>query len=156
MMAVSWEHIAVACGMGVRHPSSEHHHLSAGAELLDRMAAAASVRTFNRNERIWRAGDAPQSITLVKSGLLKLVRPAARGRSAICGLFGPPDTVGDIAVLRSIPYPADAIVATETASVVSIPAAFVREGLGKSPELAVSLACSVHSKLVHSTTRSTF
>jgi CRP/FNR family transcriptional regulator len=122
--------------------------VGAPPELLDRMAAASSVRTYDRHDRIWRAGDAPQSIILLKSGLVKVVRSAGRGRNAICGLFGPPDSVGDLAVLRSMPYPADAIVATERACVVAIPAAFVREGMGKSPDLAVSLACSVHSKLV--------
>lgn len=120
----------------------------AESELLDRMAASASVRTLHKNEHLWRAGDAPQSLTIVKSGLVKVVRPAARGRSAICGLFGPPDTVGDLAVLRGMQYPADAVVATESASIISIPAAFLREGISKTPELAVSLACSIHGKLV--------
>ncbi len=120
-----------------------------GAEpaLLDRMAASASIRTFARGDHLWRAGDLPVYITLVRVGLIKVVRPATRGRSTICGLFGPPETVGDLAVLREIPYPADAIVATDTASVIGIPAGLLIEGSKKTPELALSVASAMHSKL---------
>jgi CRP/FNR family transcriptional regulator len=116
-------------------------------ELLQRMARAASTRTLSRGQYLWHAGDQPRHLTLLRSGLIKIVRAAARGRSTICGLFGPPDTVGDLALIKGIAYPADAIVATETASVVEVPAALVVEAMAKSPKLCTSLACEVHTKL---------
>lgn len=134
--------------MGVRE-FIERAQAFAGAEpqLLDRMATAATVRTLRRGEMLWRAGDPARSLTVIKSGLVKVVRPAARGRSAICGIFGPPDTVGDLAVLRGIPYPADAVVATESATVISIPGGFLSDATAHNANLAVSLACAMHTKL---------
>ena len=116
-------------------------------ELLERIAAAATTRTLHRGDSLWHAGEVPRSLTMIKSGLVKVVRPAARGRSAICGIFGPPDTVGELAMLRGVPYPADAVIATETATVINVPGPLVLEMTQKNPNLAVSLACSVHTKL---------
>ncbi|GMV17258.1 MAG: Crp/Fnr family transcriptional regulator [Polyangiaceae bacterium] len=134
--------------MGVREFIERAKALS-GAEpqLLDRMAAAASTRTLARGEVLWRAGDLAKSLTVIKSGLIKVVRPAARGRASICGIFGPPDTVGDLAVLRQIAYPADAIVATESATVISIPGSLLTDPSAQSTPLAMSMACAMHTKL---------
>lgn len=119
----------------------------ADAQLFDRLAQSANTRNYERGDAIWRAGDVARSLTLIKSGLVKVVRPTARGRTAICGIFGPPDSVGDVAVLRGVPYPADAIIATETASVITIPANLVIEASQRIPNMAVSLACAMHTKL---------
>lgn len=134
--------------MGLREFIERAQALS-GADpgLLDRMAAAATTRTLARGELLWRAGDPARSLTVIKSGLIKVVRPAARGRASICGIFGPPDTVGDLAVLRGIPYPADAVVATESATVISIPGAMLTDPNAQSTPLAMSMACAMHTKL---------
>jgi CRP/FNR family transcriptional regulator len=134
--------------MGVREFIERAKALS-GAEpaLLDRMAAAASTRTLGRGELLWRAGDPAKALTVIKSGLVKVVRPAARGRASICGIFGPPDTIGDLAVLRGIAYPADAVVATESATVISVPGALVNDPSSQTTSLAMSMACSMQTKL---------
>lgn len=134
--------------MGVREFIERAQAFSGAApELLDRMAEAATLRTLKRGEVLWHAGDPARQLTIIKSGLVKVVRPASRGRAAICGLFGPPDTVGDLAVLREVPYPADAIVATDTATVICIPGKFLGEASQSDPGLAVSMACAMHTKL---------
>lgn len=134
--------------MGVREFIERAKALSgANPELLDRMAAAASMKTLERGEALWHAGDPARSLTVIKSGLVKVVRPAARGRASICGIFGAPDTVGDLAVLRGIPYPADAIVATETATVIHVPGNLLSDASAHSSELAISMACAMHTKL---------
>ncbi|MFO0570514.1 MAG: Crp/Fnr family transcriptional regulator [Polyangiaceae bacterium] len=120
----------------------------ADAALLDRMAEVATAKAYARGDVLWHAGDTAKTLTVIKSGLIKVVRPAARGRAAICGIFGPPDTVGDLAVLRGIPYPADAIVATETATVILIPASLLSDTGAAATPLAMSLACAMHTKLV--------
>ena len=134
--------------MGVREFIERAQALSgADSVLLDRMATSSTTRTLDRGELLWRAGDVAKSLTVIKSGLVKVVRPAARGRASICGIFGPPDTVGDLAVLRGIPYPADAVVATEHATVISIPSNLVTDPSGTGPQLAMSMACAMHTKL---------
>jgi CRP-like cAMP-binding protein len=134
--------------MGVREFIERTPALSSAAtEVLDRMADTAATRSYKRGELLWQAGDPARNLTIIKAGLVKVVRPTSRGRAAICGLFGPPDTVGDLAVLRGVPYPADAIVATETATIISIPGRFLSEASEKNPGFAVSLACAMHTKL---------
>ncbi len=134
--------------MGVREFIERAQALSgADPQLLDRMAAAATTRSLARGEMLWHAGDPAKALTVIKSGLIKVVRPAARGRASICGIFGPPDTVGDLAVLRAIPYPADAIVATESASVICIPGTLLTDPGAQTTPLAMSMACAMHTKL---------
>jgi CRP/FNR family transcriptional regulator len=86
-------------------------------------------------------------MTVIRNGLVKILRVGANGRVAICGLFGAPESLGDVMLLRATPYPASAVVATENASIVSIPRELVLECLANYPELGVSIACSVHRKL---------
>jgi len=121
----------------------------AGVDLagLTRMVSFASQRTFQRGASIWQAGDQPQAMTVIRSGLIKILRVGGNGRVSICGLFGAPESIGDVMLLRAAPYPASAIVATDTASIVTIPRELVLECLAKCPELGVSLTCSIHRKL---------
>ncbi len=116
-------------------------------QVLEKMASYAIPRSYRRGDYIWQAGDQARVFTVIRNGLVKLVRPGPRGRSAISGLFGPPETVGDVSVLKGIAYPSGAVVATEQAHVITIPREVVIEGTRKSPRLGVSLACSLHNKL---------
>lgn len=114
---------------------------------LTRMASLASQRSFQRGASIWQAGDRPQAMTIIRSGLVKILRVGGNGRVSICGLFGAPESIGDVMLLKATPYPASAVVATVTANVITIPRELVLECLAKSPELGVSIACSIHRKL---------
>lgn len=114
---------------------------------LVRMASAASVRSLPRGAFVWRAGDMPLAMTVIRSGLLKISRVSGSGRVSLCGLFGAPESVGDVMLLRAAPYPADAIVATDVLSLISIPRELVLELISRCPALAISLTCSVHKKL---------
>ena len=114
---------------------------------LTRLASFASQRCFQRGASIWRAGDPPQAMTIIRSGLVKIVRIGGNGRVSICGLFGAPESIGDVMLLKSTPYPASAVVATVTANIITIPRELVLECLAQYPELGVSIACSVQRKL---------
>jgi CRP/FNR family transcriptional regulator len=115
---------------------------------LARMASLASVRNLKRGAFVWQAGDLPQGLTVIRSGLIKIARVAGNGRVSLCGLFGAPESIGDVVLLRQTPYPANAIVATETACVLTIPRELVLAIIARCPELGMSLTCSVHKKLV--------
>ena len=116
-------------------------------ELLTRMAVAASARSLRRGEHLWRIGDTPASFTAIRSGLIKIVRAGTRGRSALCGCFGAPESLGELALLKGIAYPADALVATLTADLVLIPRALFLDCMSRSPELATSVALGMHGKV---------
>ncbi|MCA9595445.1 MAG: Crp/Fnr family transcriptional regulator [Myxococcales bacterium] len=117
-------------------------------QILTRMASLATTRTLSRGEFLWQAGDPARTMTILRAGLVKVVRPTPKGRSAICGIFGPPESVGDLALLKDVPYPAGAVVATETATIVQIPRPMVMEAMRQSPALAASIASGMWNKLV--------
>ncbi|HEY5957014.1 MAG TPA: Crp/Fnr family transcriptional regulator [Polyangiaceae bacterium] len=114
---------------------------------LDRLAATAKARELARGDYLWHAGDPAVALTIIRAGLVKVVKPGPNGRRTIVGLFGAPETVGDAAVLRSIPYPADALVMTNTASLVEIPRQTLLEVLDADPRLSLSCASAVQNKL---------
>jgi CRP/FNR family transcriptional regulator len=122
----------------------------AGADgaVLRRLAALASSRTYHRGALLWRAGDEARSFNVVRAGLVKVVRTGAGGRRTTCGLFGPPESIGDVVLLKGAPYPAEAVVATETATILTIPRAAVLACVEGSPQLAMSIACAVHAKIM--------
>ncbi|HYQ03065.1 MAG TPA: Crp/Fnr family transcriptional regulator [Polyangiaceae bacterium] len=121
----------------------------AGVEQADlaRMASFAGQKTLRRGVAVWQAGDLPQALTVIRNGLVKILRVGGNGRVSLCGLFGAPESIGDVMLIRATPYPASAVVATDTASLVTIPRELVLECLAKCPELAVSLTCSIQRKL---------
>ena len=115
--------------------------------MLDNLTAVARTRSIERGGYLWHSGDSADSLTIIRSGLVKVVKLGAQGKRSICGLFGAPDTVGDAAMLRGIPYPADALVATSTGSFIEIPRAAVLAAIEQEPRLGMSCAQAVQNKL---------
>src|SRR5688500_609950 len=89
--------------------------------LTHRFASVASLRTYRHAEQLWCAGDRPEFLAVIRAGLIKVVRDGLRGRSAICGLFGPVEAIGIIPLLKNVALPASAIVATENAQIIVLP-----------------------------------
>jgi len=118
---------------------------SAGA--LSRIAAAATERVVERGQYSWRTGDVPVALTVVRSGLVKIVKSGQHGKRTICGLFGAPDTIGDAPVLQGAPFPADALVATPEVKRVDIPRDLLLRIAADEPQLGLSLARAVRQKL---------
>jgi CRP/FNR family transcriptional regulator len=127
----------------------EHTSAFAGvdAAIIGRMAEHAAERTLSRGELVWRAGDSPQSFTLIRSGLVKLIRAPGRGRSSIWGLFGPHETIGDIDLLKGTPYASDAVVGTDSATLITVPRQVLLDEALVAPKLGLSLACAAHESL---------
>jgi len=121
----------------------------AGAEpaVLSRLAALASTRHYQRGALLWRAGDDARNFNVVQAGLIKVVRTGSGGRRSMCGLFGPPESIGDVVLLKGVPYPADAVVATESATMLTVPRAALLGCVESSPQIGVSIACAIHTKL---------
>jgi CRP-like cAMP-binding protein len=119
----------------------------ASGPTLDGLVDVARSRTIERGDYLWRAGAIPESLTIIQSGLVKVVKPGPQGRRTICGLFGAPDTVGDAALLQGIAYPADAIVATTKAILIEIQRTALLVALEKEPALAMSCTQAMQNKL---------
>jgi len=116
-------------------------------EILRELARAAETVTLKRGARLWQAGDPPRAFTVLRSGLVKTVRRAPRGRTAICGLFAAPSSIGDVALLNAMPHPVDAIVASEQATLITVPEAVLLDCAKHSKQLGVSLARAFRTQL---------
>lgn len=120
-----------------------------GRDVLSSLARVASLRTLRRRERLWSAGDTPRFFVVMRRGVLKVVRPIAAGRSVICGLFGPPESVGELAMIKGVVYPASAIAVTEQVEVVLVPGERVLEAMRNHSNLAEGLACNAQAKVAN-------
>jgi CRP-like cAMP-binding protein len=103
------------------------------------IAARATRRAYVRGERIFRTGEPANRFNLVLSGVIKIVKPIADGTEAIVGLFGPRESIGDPAVLEHTNYPADAVVASHSAEILSVEAAPVLAVSNRSAEVASAI-----------------
>ena len=117
------------------------------ASTLSSLAEVTTLRSLSRRERLWDAGDQPRHFVVVRRGVLKVVRPTAGGRSVICGLFGPPDSVGDLALLKGVVYPAAAIAVTAHVEVALVPRDRILEAMKTSNELAAALVRNAQTKV---------
>lgn len=115
--------------------------------VLEQLVGVARPRSLERGAYLWHAGERAESLTIIRSGLVKVVKASQSGRRSICGLFGAPDTVGDAAVLRGIPYPADALVASSGAHLIELPRANLLAAIENEPRLGMSCAHAVQNKL---------
>ncbi len=95
---------------------------------LEAFAESARTRRFHRREALWRVGDPVCYFTIIKAGIVKIVRQTSSGRRVICNIVGAPDSVGDVAVLKAACFPAGAVAATDV-EVIEIPRALVVDAL---------------------------
>lgn len=134
--------------MGLREVVARTPALSGlSTAALEQLVEVARSRSLERGAYLWHAGERAESLTIIRSGLVKVVKASQNGRRSICGLFGAPDTVGDAAVLRGIPYPADALVASVSASIIELPRVNLLAAIDKEPRLGISCAHAVQNKL---------
>jgi CRP/FNR family transcriptional regulator len=115
--------------------------------LVRRLASNATAHTYDRGDYLWRTGSEPQALMVVRSGLVKLVRPAPHGRSAICGLFGAGSPLGELALIKGIPFPTAAVAATSTVTVCGIARAEALDALGRDAALSLNLLCTLETRL---------
>jgi CRP/FNR family transcriptional regulator len=123
------------------HEFLEHTSLFSGvaATVTRQLADASPIDTYSRGATLWRVGDFPEALLIVKSGLVKLTRPAPRGRTSLCWLFGARAILGELVLVNGVPYQNTAIAATQSVSVLSIPRALVLDAAHRDPELALNL-----------------
>ena len=119
--------------------------------LMSDLAQRATVKHLSRGERLWRVGDAANQFTLIQAGLVKIMRRAPDGSEAIVALFGPRESVGDVAVIGRRAYPAEAVVASESADVVRIDAQPILAVMDTRPDVARRMSCTLveHTQLLH-------
>ena len=115
--------------------------------VVRRLGSVARLEHYERGEYLWHAGALPRALPIVRSGLVKVVRPTCGGHNALCGLFGRSTPLGQVALLKGVPYPSSTIVASKSLSVVSIPRANLLETLKIAPQLGVNMLCALEDRI---------
>jgi CRP/FNR family transcriptional regulator, nitrogen oxide reductase regulator len=107
------------------------------AEDQRRIEAIATLRDLPKGEVVWNAGDPAETLTLIVSGRVKIVRHGAGG-DVILEIFGRGEPLGAVAVYNRIPYPASAVT-MEPTTLLCMPAADWFELLERHPDLSHGL-----------------
>ena len=116
-------------------------------ESLAVLARSAITRKLERNDHLWQVGDPPTYFSVIRTGLLKIVRPLPSGRETILGLFGPRESIGDVAVIQGINFPAAATVCTTSATVLQIPRNMLLAEMERTPALSMRVAQSLGERM---------
>jgi CRP-like cAMP-binding protein len=120
------------------------------AEDQKRLAALASLRTYERGDFLWRSGDPAEQLTIIVKGRVKIVSHGDAG-DTILELFEEGEPVGAIAVYNYMPYPASAV-CLEPVVLLSLPRRDYFELLDKNPDFARAIIREL-TKLVVALTR---
>lgn len=92
-----------------------------------------------RGDVLWRAGDVPSSITIITSGLVKICKPLRAGACTIVGLFGPRESIGDVAVVSGAAYPAEAVAASDHVELIRVEKKAVLEAMERDSAVAMAV-----------------
>jgi CRP-like cAMP-binding protein len=107
-------------------------------DLLEELARAAARRRYERRATLWRGGDRAASFTIIVHGLVEIVRRGGNGSDCILAIFGPRESIGDMAALELAAYPADAVALTEV-ELLCLPAPTVIEAMRAHPDVATAV-----------------
>jgi CRP-like cAMP-binding protein len=124
------------------------------AEDRQRLAAVATVKSFDKGAALFNEGDGSDLLYTVLTGRVKVFKMTARGTDVILELFGPGDPVGAVAVYESRPYPASAV-ALEPTTCLIVPRQAFFSLLETYPSMVRGLLVGLTHRLVELTNRLT-
>lgn len=116
------------------------------------LAAAASVRAYEKGEQLFGEGDPSDELFTVVDGRVKVFKTTARGSDVILEIFGPGDPVGAVALYESRPYPATAV-ALEPTTCLIVPRQAFFALLEAHPTMVRGLLVGLTHRLVELTNR---
>jgi CRP-like cAMP-binding protein len=120
-------------------------------EIIAEVARCGARRRFLRGEHIFRSGEPATFVGVVARGLVKLVRPVPDGVPCIVALWGPRQTIGNLAVIARAGYPGNAIVISDEADIVTLDGGALLASAERRPALAWARARSLaeHGHALH-------
>jgi CRP/FNR family transcriptional regulator len=117
-----------------------------------RLAAVASLRTYDKGAPLFSEGDASEQLYTVVSGRVKVFKTTVRGTDVILEIFGPGESVGAVAVYEARPYPASAVALEPTTCLLISRQAFFSL-LESYPTMVRGLLTGLTHRLVELTNR---
>ncbi|MFC1770195.1 Crp/Fnr family transcriptional regulator [Nitrospirota bacterium] len=112
------------------------------------------TESYRKKESIFSEGDSAEWLYIVQEGKVKITKLSQDGKEIILELIHPEDVFGAIAVLKSFPYPANAV-AMENSKVLKISKQNLMRVLDRFPEVMSSFIGSLGERLrdSHETTK---
>ena len=100
------------------HPMGTARNVSLFKDLSDaefkELEPYLSLSSFKKREAIFSEGEPPEWFYLVLAGKVKITKLSQDGKEIILELISPTDIFGGVAVIRGIPYPANAVAMEDT------------------------------------------
>jgi len=116
---------------------------------LERLAQQLRLRRFGKGEAVFKDTDAPESVYLLKSGLVKAVKYSPREEPVIMELIVPGGLFGMIAVLERKPYPVSAL-CIQDSEAYRIGVADFDDLMKRHPDFAQAIYSEIGTHLRHS------
>jgi len=98
------------------------------------LAEAAEIRHYPAFKVVWRAGQKPDAVGLIASGLIRIIAEDSHGNSHILEPVKPGDLMGEITAVRDEPIMADMVAVTDT-DVLTVPLQTFRDVMHIHPPL---------------------
>ncbi len=115
-------------------------------EELDEIIPYIKKERYQKRQLIFNEGDPSNFFYMVTKGRVKITKISQEGRELILEIITPGDFFGAVAVLRGIPYPANAI-AMEDTEVIKISKTDFFRILDRFPQLMYCLAMSLGERM---------
>jgi CRP/FNR family transcriptional regulator, nitrogen oxide reductase regulator len=116
------------------------------AREIDALAAATREDPVPARNYIFMEGDPAESLCIVKSGRVRIVRHSKAGKDVILELLGPGEIFGGVAVIENRPYPASAQ-AVEASVILKISAQALIAVSDRHPSVIRELALMIGRRL---------
>jgi CRP-like cAMP-binding protein len=108
-----------------------------------------SEKAYKKKEHIFSEGSAPEWFYIVSKGKVKITKLSHEGKEIILEVISPYDIFGGVAVLRNIPYPANAV-AMEDSEVLKISRKNLMRLADRFPHLMHALALELGDRVKNS------
>jgi CRP-like cAMP-binding protein len=106
--------------------------------IIDRLAAVAVRRRFDKNERIFSQGDDGDALYGVIAGRVRIGAVGSTGQEVFLNIMEPDESFGEIAVIDGLPRTAGAV-AMEATNLIAIQRADLLQVLHEEPDLGIHL-----------------
>lgn len=116
---------------------------------IKRISAALKKEVRKKREAVFAEGDAPEWFYIVIEGKVKITKLSPGGREIILEIISPMDFFGGVAVVRNIPYPANAI-AMEDSVLLKMKRGEFMDALGRNPQLMQQIFSELGGRLTDS------
>ena len=116
------------------------------ADIVDRIRATSTTRTYRRGETVFIQGEAASAIYVVLSGWIKLYRVTHSGVEAVVNVFTRGQSFGEATALQNGNYPVSAEATTE-ANLLRIPTLELFAMVRENPDIALAMLASTFHHL---------